>query len=174
IGAAVLGTVLSVTLAAAFAGNLAGGPLGPPAGQAGAQAPASAADVERAVREAMGAQLARLEAAFDTGDAASIRATLDEAGVPEAAQVGILQGYEASAGSPEARERLVSGLHERFEQQVVEVVAQVDAGVRASFTEAVTRVFTYVLYVVALAWLVTLFLPVLPLRETLDVAPPGE
>ncbi len=174
VGAAVLGTVLSVTLAAAFADNLAGGPAAPPEAVAGeGSIPASAEDVESAVRASVAAQLAELEAAFSAGDQAGVSATLDEAGVPATAQAEILQGYEASANAPEARAQFLEQVRAQFEVQGERVVEQAQAGVRAAFTAAITRVFTYVLVIVAIAWLVTLFLPVLPLRETLDSAAVG-
>ena len=51
------------------------------------------------------------------------------------------------------------------------MVAQVDAGVKASFTEAITKVYFYVLFIVISAWIATLFIPVLPLRTSMDATP---
>ena len=174
VGTAVLGTVLSVTLATAFAENLAGSPVGPPPGATGgSSAPASSEDVQGAVRAAMAVQLAELETALSAGAEERVRATLEQAGVPAPAQAQILQGYEASADSPEARAQFLTELRAQFEQQAERVLAEAEAGVRASFTAAITRVFTYVLFIVAIAWLVTVFVPVLPLRETMDSASLG-
>jgi MFS family permease len=169
IGTALLGTVLSVTLAAAFALNLPAGPLGGPTGQA----PGSTSDVTNAVQQALAANLTELVDAVNSGDEGAVRAALQGGGVPEVAQAGILQGYEASAGSPQRRAAFLEGLRDQFQQQSAELTRQVTAGVKASFTAAITRVFSYVLVIVVIAWLVTLFLPVLPLRETLDGPAPA-
>ena len=164
VGTAILGTVLSVTLASAFAANLAGGPLasGGPGGQSAA--PASVGDVETTVREAMDTRFAALQAAIEAGDEAAVRTELDDVGVPAAGQEAILQGLAASANAPEVRAGLISQLRERFEAQAVQVIEAVGQGVRASFASAVTRVFFYVQFIVVAAWLITLALPVLPLR----------
>jgi len=121
----------------------------------------------------MAVQLAELETALSAGAEERVRATLEQAGVPAPAQAQILQGYEASADSPEARAQFLTELRAQFEQQAERVLAEAEAGVRASFTAAITRVFTYVLFIVAIAWLVTVFVPVLPLRETMDSASLG-
>lgn len=164
VGTAILGTVLSVTLASAFAANLAGGPLasGGPGGQSAARA--SVGDVETTVREAMDTRFAALQAAIEAGDEAAVRTELDDVGVPAAGQEAILQGLAASANAPEVRAGLISQLRERFEAQAVQVIEAVGQGVRASFASAVTRVFFYVQFIVVAAWLITLALPVLPLR----------
>ena len=164
-GTAILGTVLSVTLASAFAANLAGGPLagaGAPGGQSAA--PASVGDVETTVRAAMDTRFAALQVAIEAGDEAAVRTELTDVGVPVVGQEAILQGLAATANEPEARAGLISQLRERFEAQADQVVEAVGQGVRASFASAVTRVFFYVQFIVVAAWLITLALPVLPLR----------
>ncbi|HZJ09035.1 MAG TPA: MDR family MFS transporter [Trueperaceae bacterium] len=173
IGTAILGTVLTVTLTTAFATNLGDAPVGVPSGDVGgeAQRVASTGNVADAVREAMAEQLESLVAAVEAGDEEAIRATLGEVGVPSEAQAGIMRGYAASARSPQARWAFISGLREQFEQQAERVVQQVDAGVKASFTEAITKVYSYVMYIVVIAWIATLFIPVLPLRSTMDFTP---
>ena len=100
-----------------------------------------------------------------------MRATLSEVGVPAEAQAGIMQGYAASASSPQAREEFVAGLAEQFQSQAALVAERIDSGVKASFTEAITRVYTYVLFIVVIAWVATIFIPVLPLRDTIEAAP---
>src|SRR5690606_13221818 len=99
---------------------------------------------------------------------------LAEAGVPTVAQTGIVQGFRASAASAPARESFVSNLRSQFAQQTETVVEQVDTGVKASFTEAITKVYFYVMFIVIIAWVATLFIPVLPLRSTMDAAPVAE
>lgn len=176
IGTAILGTVLTVTLTAAFAANLDDAPGGVPSGNVGgeARAVASTGNVAEAVRESMAESLEELVAAAEAGDEAAMRATLTEVGVPPPAQAGIMQGYAAAAASPTARDQFVAGLREQFEQQAERVVEQVDRGVKASFTEAITQVYTYVLFIVVAAWIATLFIPVLPLRDTIEAAPAAD
>ena len=172
IGTAVLGTVLTVTLTSAFAANLGDAPTGVPSGAVGAEsrAVASSGNVADAVREAMAAQLEKIVGAVESADEEALEAALTEAGIPEIAQTGIIQGFRASAASPAAQEGFISNLRAQFAQQTETVVEQVDTGVKASFTEAITKIYFYVLFIVIIAWVATLFIPVIPLRSTMDAA----
>ena len=173
VGTAIFGTVLSVTLAAAFATNLAaaGGAAAAPAGFDTEAASSGSVSITDMVRESFDERLADLLAAVDAEDEQAITAVLDDSGVPQQGQSAILAGFRASSASQEARAEFTAGLVDQFQAQADTVVAQVDRGVKASFTEAVTRIYSYVVYVVIVAWLVTLAIPVLPLRTSMDGAP---
>ena len=175
VGTAVLGTVLSVTLAAAFAKNLAPAPgaqVPPLPVAAEGAAPESSASITDSVRAALAASLEELQAAVAGGDETGIAAALSSSGVPAEGQAGILEGFRASAASPQAREAFTARLVEQFENQATAVVALVDRGVKESFTEAITKIYFYVIFIVMAAWLATTFIPVLPLRATIDAPPP--
>lgn len=175
IGTAVLGTVLTLTLTSAFATNLGDAPAGVPGGMAGeSQAVASSGNVADAVREAMATQLEQIEAAVAANDEDALSAALSEAGVPASGQTGILQGFRASAASAGAREDYVENLRTQFAQQTDAVVERIDTGVKASFTEAITEVYFYVQFIVVIALLATLFIPVLPLRTSMDAVAVAE
>jgi len=172
VGTAILGTVLSVTLATAFAANLApvGGAAAPALPGLSAEGPprAGSASITDSVRAAFDDGLDALLAAVASDDEAAIVTALAGAGVPAQGQQAILAGYAASAASPQARQAFTADLVEQFERQAATVVAQVDRGVKESFTEAVTRIYSYVVFIVLAGWIATLFIPVLPLRATLD------
>ena len=176
IGTAVLGTVLSVTLAAAFAENLAPAPGADtsalPAVVTEGAPTESSASVTESVRAALADNLDRLVSAVRSDDEAAIGPALTNLGVPAQSQIEILDGFRASAASPQAREAFTAGLVEQFQSQAAAVVEQVDRGVKESFTEAVTKVYFYVIFIVIAAWIATTFIPVLPLRTTIDAPAP--
>ena len=184
IGTAILGTVLSVTLASAFAQNLptqlpggaAGGAAGgaPVATSEGAATPGSSANVTDAVRVAAEARFAQITAAVEQGDADAMEAALADLPLPADAKAGILAGFAASQASPQARAAFLAQLEDDFEQQTTEAVAQIDRGVKQSFTDAITRVYFFVLFIVAAAFIATLFVPELPLRGTIGMPTPTE
>src|SRR5690606_14992097 len=134
---------------------------------------AGSGGITDSVRSAFNEGLATVIAAVDAGDEAALASALTSAGVPPQGQQGILADLAASAESPEARTAFKDELVAQFEQQADAVVAQVDRGVKLSFTQAVTRIYSYVVFIVAAAWLATLFIPVLPLRTSIDSAPPA-
>ncbi|HLU83350.1 MAG TPA: MDR family MFS transporter [Trueperaceae bacterium] len=176
IGTAVLGTVLSVTLAAAFAENLAPAPGADtsalPAVVTEGAPTESSASVTESVRAALADNLDRLVSAVRSDDEAAIGPALTNLGVPAQSQIETLDGFRASAASPQAREAFTAGLVEQFQSQAAAVVEQVDRGVKESFTEAVTKVYFYVIFIVIAAWIATTFIPVLPLRTTIDAPAP--
>jgi len=180
IGTAILGTVLSVTLASAFAENLptqlAGGAAGGPpvTTSEGAATPGSSANVAEAVRAAAEARLAQITAAVEAGDADAMQAALADLSLPEEAKAGILAGFAAAQASPEARAAFLSRIESDFEQQTADTVARIDAGVKRSFTDAITRVYFFVLFIVAAAFFATLFVPELPLRGAIGAPAPME
>jgi EmrB/QacA subfamily drug resistance transporter len=174
IGTAILGTVLSVTLAAAFATNLAGagGLTGAPQGLGTEGAATSGSgSITDSVRASFAQTLDALLAAVDDGDEAAIVTALERAAIPPQGQQAIMAGYTASAASPQARATFTAGLVDQFERQAETVVAEVDRGVKASFTEAITRIYFYVVFVVIAALIATLFVPVLPLRTSIEGPP---
>src|SRR5690606_6030556 len=151
VGTAIFGTVLSVTLATAFATNLASVGPGVAAAPQGfsAEGGAGSGGITDSVRSAFNEGLATVIAAVDAGDEAALASALTSAGVPPQGQQGILADLAASAESPEARTAFKDELVAQFEQQADAVVAQVDRGVKLSFTQAVTRIYSYVVFIVA-------------------------
>ena len=66
---------------------------------------------------------------------------------------------------------LLSKIRAAMDQQAARVTTQVTAALKKAFTEALTRVYFWGLFVVALGFIVTLFLPELALRKTVGHAP---
>lgn len=134
------------------------------------------------------ADLERLEQAVRAGDAEALAAALDEAGVPAAFQgqflaaaqdpaqrAGLVTQLEArfapaqeAAGSPADGAALLGDLQRDLDHQAEALSAQVSSSIKAAFTDAITRIFFYALFGIAVAWLVTLFLPELPLRTSFE------
>ncbi|MFO7544132.1 MAG: MDR family MFS transporter [Trueperaceae bacterium] len=180
IGTAILGTVLTVTLTSAFAQNLPTQPAGgaatgaPVTTSEGAAAPGSGANVADAVRAAAEARFALIAMAVEEGDADAMQAALADLPLPEEAKAGILAGFAAAQVSPEAKAAFLSQTQDEFERQTAETVARIEEGVKLSFTDAITRVYFFVLFIVAAAFFATLFVPELPLRGTMGVPVPTE
>jgi len=169
LGTAVLGTVLATGLAAGFAEHLGGIAAVPGVATSGEGISASG-DVTAQMREAFAAARAGLREAVTAGDTAAVAAALTSGGVPADA-VGEVSAQLAAA-DPAARAALAERLDAEFAARSEAVLESVSAGIKATFTDAVTSVYRYV-FVIALAALVlTTFIPVLPLRRTFDAAPP--
>ena len=141
----------------------------------------------QAVRGQFAAQYAAIANAVEGGDTQALTAALQETQISAPAQAQIVQ----AAQNPNARSAVLAQLREQFNTQADVVAAQattqalgqirtqldaqaqtvssnVNNAIRTSFTAAVTRVFFYSLFIIALSWLVTWFIPELPLRKTLD------
>lgn len=176
VGTAVLGTVLAGTLLTSFAQNLPASALageGPVAMGEDDLASGGGADIGAAVRDGFDEAFRALEVAVTSGDAREVDEALAAAPLPAEAREGILQGYRAAAAEPAATAAFLAQVRGRFESLAGEVAAQAEAGIRRSFSEAITRVYTYVLFIVAAGWVVTLFVPELPLRTSLEGPAPA-
>ncbi len=175
IGTAILGTVLSVTLTSAFATNLpaapagASGPTPAVATSEGATAPGGAANVADAVRAAAEAQMAALTTAVESGDASAMQQVLATLPLPDEAKAGITAGFEAAQASPDAKTAFLARLQDDFQRQTDATVQAIEQGVKRSFADAITRVYSFVLFIVVAAFIASTFIPELPLRGAMGV-----
>jgi len=141
------------------------------------------------IRRAFDAQYGGIAGAVRRGDMEALSRVLDSSQLPEAAQVGLRLQARFATRSPEATEAFLGQLRTQFDQraqtlgqqateaaladiraqlqrQADEVTAQVTRTVRVAFTEAITRIYFYVIFIVAAGIVVTLFVPELELRTT--------
>lgn len=156
--AAIMGTVLAVSLVSAFQDT--GSPLaalGAGAGDATEMAEGGLDHIAETVQTRFDQSEATARVAFGGEDQAAIENAI--AMFPRPTRTRIL------AASPA---ELPGVLHAAFAQAAEATTAQVTATVREAFAEAITRIYRYLLVVVALGWLVTLFVPEIPLRTTFD------
>jgi EmrB/QacA subfamily drug resistance transporter len=175
IGIAVLGTVLATNLFSSLSANvpegLAVGDPGSVGGEAGIAA-SGGIDIEARVREAIGEQYQAIASAVRAGDEAELDRILAASPIPSESRQGILTQFRQT-DDPLARNAMLAVLRAGFEQRAAEVTAQAERGLRLAFTDAITRVYFYVLFVVAMGWLVTLFVPELPLSRTIGRPQPA-
>ena len=82
-------------------------------------------------------------------------------------------GGGASATTPQNDEDLLTSYKAQLEGLSTTVATQVSDAIRLSFTAAVTRIFFYSLFIIVAGWLVTFFIPELPLRKTFDNPAPA-
>ncbi len=128
-----------------------------------------------------------IEGAVNSGDADALRAALTSTPIPAPVQGQIVQaaqdpaqregvlerlrtqlGGGASATTPQNDEELLTSYKAQLEGLATTVATQVSDAIRLSFTAAVTRIFFYSLFIIVAGWLVTFFIPELPLRKTFD------
>ncbi len=176
VGTAILGTVLATTLAASFSQNMPqefAGAAGSDLGGGGAEsrlASTGGAEVGERIRAAFDEQYEAIAGAVESGDAAALSAVLEESPLPAVAQAGIEAGAAGVRGNPQATAGFLATLKNQVESQANTLSQQVERGIRVSFTTAITQIYFYVIFIVVAGWLVTLFIPELPLRKTLDRA----
>ena len=149
---------------------------------AGAAAPATAPGVD----------FEAIAAAVNAGDADALTAALAGTPIPAFAQTQIVQavqdpaqregvlerlrtqlGAATAAGAPQNDDELLTGYKAQLDGLSTTVATQVGDAIRQSFTAAVTRIFFYSLFVIVAGWLITFFIPELPLRKTFDNPAPA-
>lgn len=169
IGVAIMGTVLATTLAASLAANSQLAALGAAPELEGGAASSSPAQIEAGIEASFAQQYQQLAAAIQGGDEAALQSVLEASSLPEAAQTGILQGVAAAESQgPQAVSGFLEQLQGRFEQQANDVAQTVIGATRQAFTTAITKIYRYALFIIIAGWLMTFFVPEVPLRKTLD------
>ena len=165
VGAAIMGTVLATTLAASFAGlDLPGAPAGgATAEQLGST---GGANIAQTVQASFDSQYQVIAQAVEQGDDEALSSALGASPLPAEAQAGIQQGAAQVAGDAQATQGFLAQLETTFDEQATQVANQVTETTRQAFTTAITRIYFYTIFIVAIAWLVTCFVPELKLRET--------
>src|SRR5690554_4582179 len=152
IGTAVLGTVLATSLAAGFATHLADVGVNAQVSTSGEGASASGS-VTAQVEEAFASARAQLRQAVENGDGEAATLLLTAGGVPaDAAQQVAAQ---VSAAGEAERPDLAARLDADFAARSGAVLERVTAGVKATFTDAITAVYSYVFVIVLIAWVLT-------------------
>jgi MFS family permease len=169
VGAAVMGTILATTLATAFAGvgrTAAVAGLEAPGFSGGELASTGGGDIGAAVREAFGAQADALVAALDDPDPQALARALEASAVPEEASGFILSAAVQARGDAAATAALAAQLRAQLDEQADAVASTVAEAVRQGFADAVTAIFGALVWVVAAALVVTVFVPSLELRRS--------
>ncbi len=163
IGAAVMGAILGFTLAGSLPAHLLGGPTaegGPPPAHASAAAEALAPPYQRLY--------SGIEAALGAGDAATLEQLLAAAPLPGA----LRRDLQAAASQPAAvRRQRLSEAHAALAGASAEADRTSAEQVREAYARAVAAVYRFSLVIVGIGWLITFFIPELPLRKTHDFAP---
>jgi EmrB/QacA subfamily drug resistance transporter len=163
-GAAGLGALLSFGLVNALRSELSGIPgasvrQGVPLRGRGVEAMLTG--VETSLRDEMDRRFQVAKDATAAGDGVRLERTVSD-DAPETRK----RARDLLATPVAERESALARLREALDHEVQSTMARVAAGVRLAFAAAVTRVYLCVAIIVALGWLVTWFLPELPLRKT--------
>jgi hypothetical protein len=115
------------------------------------------------IRAGMQSTYAAIEAAVTKNDAAARESVLADPRLPSMLKDLVRNGGAAAqAALPQIRAAL--------DAQAARVTGEITGALKNAFTDAITRVYFWGLFVVALGFLVTLFLPELALRKTRGAA----
>ena len=104
--------------------------------------------------------------AVQQGDTQAFNDALANSPLPQEARAGIEQGAGQVMGNPQATQGFLAQLKATFDQQATQISRQVENTTRQAFTKAITRIYFYTIFIVAIAWIFTLFIPELTLRQT--------
>ena len=185
IGAAVFGAILTSTLTSAIDTNLAPIKAKLPAelaaqfdtsrlkngggteGAGGEQAPIEQ-QIEAGITQRFDEQRALLTKAIRNADPAATEALVSNPQTP-AELKGLLQAGVPAAAREQVLATVLAGV-DTAEASALEqgrtIGHEVSAGIKQAFTTSVTQIYWYTVPLVLLAFLITLFVPELPLRRT--------
>lgn len=198
VGSAVFGAVLTATLTATITSNLA--PIqaqlppamaaqfdpsalrnGASAGEGAAgQAADPAARIEQAIAERFTAERDRLTRALEEADPAAIQALLADPQTP--GQLKELLPTVGAMAAP-AREQILARALAALDtaqaqalEQGRQLGAEISQALKSAFTDSITAIYRYAIWLAVLGLLLACFLPELPLRQSQhhDPAPPVE
>jgi EmrB/QacA subfamily drug resistance transporter len=163
VGTALMGTVLATSLAASFA-----------VARWDAQGTDNglSPDAQRRFQSTGGAELvADVQARFDRRYVLTERAILeddDDARRLLLSDAELSQHYKDELRAVDGSDapRALAGFRAQLDAEASRIATEITRTVRAALTTAITRVYFFVAFFVAAAWMVTLFLPELPLRKT--------
>lgn len=185
IGAAVFGAILTSTLTSAIETNLAPIKAKLPAelaaqfdtsklkngggteGAGGEQAPIEQ-QIEAGITQRFGEQRALLTKAIRDADPAATQAVVSNPQTP-AELKGLLQAGVPAAAREQVLATVLAGV-DTAETSALEqgraIGHEVSAGIKQAFATSVTQIYWYTVPLVLLAFLITLFVPELPLRRS--------
>jgi EmrB/QacA subfamily drug resistance transporter len=169
-GTALMGTVLATSLAASFAvvrSDVAGTEAAFSGGGQRRLESTGGAELVAEVRERFARRYALTERAVLDDDEDARRLLLTDAELPQRykAELRALDDYGTPLQSRERAQTLAS-FRAQLEEQANRVVTGITRTIKGALTTAITRIYFFVAFFVVGAWVVTLFLPELPLRKT--------
>jgi EmrB/QacA subfamily drug resistance transporter len=104
-------------------------------------------------------------AAIRAGDYTRLQTVLAASPLPAERSAAIIS--EARAASPGlAQDVFLAQLRLDFDIETEQLTQTVSSDLKTAFAGSVTRIWSYALYIIILAFFVTFFIPVLPLRKT--------
>ncbi len=163
IGAALMGTLLATSLATSFGQDL------PPALQqtfrqsessAGQLQSTGGSQIDQRVGQAYDKLSQRLGQAVDEGDKTYLREIADNPLIGEEMQQSLQAGVTTAQ---------LPALQKQLQRKADQTLVQAKDMLRQAFNRAITRIYFYTLFIVATGFLVTWFIPEIPLRKSNQV-----
>jgi EmrB/QacA subfamily drug resistance transporter len=172
VGAALMGTVLATVLAGSLAGlprlgasQTAGGDPPSPAGGMGS---IDLTRIDRGIQASFDRQYALVQRVFLNQDPRALAELLANPQIPaqDKEQLKALVDGGSPQLSLQAKEQELAVIKTQLSQQAAQVATGVNRTVKDAFVRSVTRIFFYTIFIVVAGWVMTLFIPELPLRRT--------
>jgi len=184
IGTAIMGSVLATTLVTSFESNaasLAADAAAPPAFQSMMQqfeetgnsfGSGGLEQIDTRVHDAFDGLYATIAAAIEGGDPETINGLAQNPALPEAMRsrfadfADALVSSDGSAAPAIPLDQILPAIKAAMDQQADEVAGTVTGMVKASFAEAITRIYFFTIFILVAGFIIALFVPELPLRKT--------
>jgi len=169
VGAAIMGTMLAGVLTTSLAGlpRLGGqAGAGDPPSSAAALGSASPAQIGQQVRAAFDRQYALVERVYRYRDYQALEQLLVNPQIPSQAKEQLKALMYRGSPQRQASEQVLAAIKVRLTEQADLVAAALLRTLKTAFALSVTRIFFYTIFIVVAGWVMTLFIPELPLRRT--------
>ncbi len=161
VGAALLGTVLATSLTTSFASaNI------PSTGSFGGETSLAAtggANIAETIKTEFDAQFAKIEQAIKNNDLSAQTEVLANPQIPDFVKAQLSSLAQADSASQDA---FLSQVKTQLDTQASDLAQSINTTIREAFTKGVTTIYTYLIFIVAIGIIVTLFIPELELRTS--------
>lgn len=174
VGIAIFGTLLTVNLTAELEGVMPGASNGSGGGINLSQAQSSAmnrAVLRRSIEQQFNMLMVQLENAY-AGDAEATEQVLAVPQLPETVKQPLRDRRAVGGDGPVPNSGpVLTALRNGMQAQIDTTVESVERNIRAAFSSAITGMFGTAVWIILAGFLLTLLIPVIPLR-TADTPPP--
>ncbi len=141
------------------------------------------------VQKQFDAEYQAIAGAARSGNIAQLKSTLSSSKLPPQAQ-GALIGIVSRGGGPAldgflaqlksqfdqqaktvgetATTQALAQIKQQLDKQATQVAGEVTSGIKASFADAITKIYFYLIFVAIAGLIISIFVPQIPLRTTLE------
>ena len=163
LGAALMGTLLASSLASSFSQNLS--PSLQQTFQQGHSSPgelrsSGGSDIGQQIEKGYNQLYQQVAQAVENNNTSALKQIAKTPLLDVDTQEELQQGITTAQ---------LPGLKQQLQHQAQQTAAQAQQGIKEAFNTAITRIYLYTLFIVAIGFLATWFIPEIPLRKTNQV-----